>query len=79
MELALNELTNKALALPLGERTLLAQRLWESIEDFIDSDIEQEWFNVAEQRWKDIEVGSVQCIPVEEAMKTARAKLKRKM
>jgi putative addiction module component (TIGR02574 family) len=71
MEWALNELTSKALALPLGERILLAQRLWESIEDFIDSDVEQEWLNAAEQRWKDIEEGSVQCIPAEKAMKIA--------
>jgi len=43
MELALNELTDKALALPTDERAILAQRLWESVEGFADGTIEKEW------------------------------------
>ncbi len=78
MELALNELTDKALALPTDERAILAQRLWESVEGFADGTIEKEWLKVAEQRWKDIEEGRVQCIPAEEAMKKARARVNKK-
>lgn len=75
MELALSELTNKVLSLPIDDRTVLAQRLWESIEGFVDTDVEAEWLKVAEQRWRDIEEGRVQCIPAEEAMTTARSRL----
>jgi len=75
MELALSELTYRALSLPIDERTVLAQRLWESIEGFVDSDVEDEWLNAAEQRWRDIEEGRVQCIPAEEAMTKARSRL----
>jgi len=75
MELALSELTNKVLSLPIDDRTILAQRLWESIEGFVDTDVEAEWLKVAEQRWRDIEEGRVQCIPAEEAMTIARSNL----
>jgi len=75
MELALSELTDRALSLPIDERTVLAQRLWESIEGFIDTDVEKEWLNAAEQRWRDIEEGRVRCIPAEEAMTKARSRL----
>ncbi len=78
MELALNELTDRALALPIDERAILAQRLWESIEDFVDTDVEEEWLKVTEQRWKDIEEERVQCIPAEEAMEKAKARLKKR-
>ena len=78
MELVLSELTDKALLLPVDERTVLAQRLWESVEGFVDTGVEEEWLNVAEQRWRDIEEGRVQCIPAEEAMKKARARLDKK-
>ncbi len=75
MELALNELTDRALSLPIDDRTVLAQRLWESIEGFVDADVEAEWLNAAEQRWREIEEGRVQCIPAEEAMMKARSRL----
>ncbi len=75
MELEMSELTDRALSLPIDERTVLAQRLWESVEGFIDTDVEEEWLNMAEQRWRDIEEGRVQCIPAEEAMTKARSRL----
>lgn len=78
MELALSELTDKALALPIDERTILAQLLWESIDGFVEPDVEKEWFKVAQKRWTDIEKGRVQCIPAEEAMKKARTSLNKK-
>ena len=78
MELALNDLTDKALSLPIDERTVLARRLWESIEGFLDKNIGQEWLDVVEKRWSDIENGSVQCIPAEEAIRRARTRINRK-
>jgi putative addiction module component (TIGR02574 family) len=78
MELALNELTDQALSLSVDERTLLAQRLWESIEGFIDTETEKAWLEESDRRWKDIKEGKVKCIPAEKAMKKARASLNRK-
>ena len=78
MELALSELADKALALPVDERAVLAQQLWDSIEDFIEPGVEEEWLKAAQKRWEDIEKGRVQCIPAEEAMKKARASLNKK-
>lgn len=78
MDAVLYELTNQALSLSTDERAILAQRLWESIEGFIDPETEEAWLREAEKRWKEIEEGKVKCIPVEEAMKEARASLSRK-
>jgi putative addiction module component (TIGR02574 family) len=78
MELALNELTDQALSLSIEERAILAQRLWESIEGFIDTETEKAWLEESDRRWKDIKEGKVKCIPAEKAMKEARASLNRK-
>jgi putative addiction module component (TIGR02574 family) len=72
MELALSEITDKALSLPIDERVTLAQRLWDSIEGFIDPEIEDAWLKETEKRVKEIEEGKVECIPAEEAMKKPR-------
>lgn len=75
MELALSEITDKALSLPIDDRVALAQRLWDSIEGFIDPEIEDAWLKETEKRLKEIEEGKVECIPAEEAMKRAKASL----
>lgn len=77
MSAALNELTDKALLLPSDERAILAQRLWESIEDFTDPDIEQAWLRTAEKRWAEIEKGEVKCIPADQVIKKAKARLRK--
>ena len=64
------------LALPTDEKAILAQRIWDSIEHFVDSAVEEAWLNVAEKRWKEIEQGVIQCEPAEEVMKKVRAGLK---
>jgi len=74
---ALKNITAKALALPIDERVILAQCLWNSIEAYIDPEVEEEWLQLAEKRWTEIEEGRIQCIPAEEAMMKARASLKR--
>jgi putative addiction module component (TIGR02574 family) len=73
----LTELTDQALNLPLSERAILAQRLWESLDDFIDPDIEEAWIVEAEKRWQEIEQGKVECIPVEEVMNRVRSSLRK--
>ena len=76
MQSPLSELTNKAMALPIEERTILAQRLWESVEDFVDSDIETAWLNTAERRWMEIQEEKTKCITGTEAVKRTRMSLK---
>ncbi len=76
---AIKDITAKALALPIDERVILAQCLWNSIEDFVNPDVEGEWLTLAEKRWLEIEAGEVQCIPMEEAMIKARASLKKSL
>jgi putative addiction module component (TIGR02574 family) len=73
----LKDITAKALTLPIDERVILAQCLWNSIEDYVNPNIEKEWLALAEKRWIEIEEGKVQCIPAEEAMMKARAYLKK--
>jgi putative addiction module component (TIGR02574 family) len=77
MSTLLIELTDQALNLPLSERSILEQRLWDSLDDFIDPDIEEAWIIEAEKRWQEIEQGKVECIPVEEVMNAIRSSLKR--
>lgn len=77
MSTLLCEITDRALNLPLSERAILAQRLWESLDDFIDPDIEDAWIVEAEKRWQEIEQGKVKCIPVEELIRKARSNLKK--
>lgn len=76
MSTATLELTKQAMTLPADERVLLALRLWESVQDFIDPDIEQAWLEDVETRWSEIKDGIVECLPAEEVMKKARARLK---
>ena len=71
MSTATLELTKQAMTLPADERVLLALRLWESVQDFVDPDIEQAWLEEVETRWSEIKDGIVECLPVEEVMKKA--------
>ncbi len=77
MNTAVIELTNQATTLPADERALLALRLWESVQDFVDPEIEQAWCKEVEKRWLELKNGIVQCLPAEEVMKKARASLNR--
>ncbi|MBU1752407.1 addiction module protein [bacterium] len=76
MSTATMQLMEKVLALPMDERVILAQHVWDSVEHFIiDPEIEKSWMDEAERRWHEIEQGRVQCIPAKEVMKKARASL----
>ena len=37
MDITINELTSQVMTLPPDERAILAQRLWDSLEDFVIS------------------------------------------
>jgi putative addiction module component (TIGR02574 family) len=72
----LAEVTNEALALPVEERVVLAQRVWNSVEHFASSEIEKAWMDEADQRWLEIEEGKTQCLPADEVMRRARESLR---
>jgi putative addiction module component (TIGR02574 family) len=65
-------LKEKILALSPDEKAIIAQEVWDSIEHFIDPEVEKAWLNEAEKRWQEIEEGKVAAISVEEAFRKAR-------
>jgi putative addiction module component (TIGR02574 family) len=67
----LEQLYREALKLPESERAELAGLLLRSLDPTQESDVEAAWAEVAERRWREIESGSVQTVPLEEV----RAKL----
>ena len=71
----LAEVTSEALALPVEERVVLAQRVWNSVEHFASCEIERAWMDEADRRRLEIEEGKAQCLPADEAMRRARQSL----
>lgn len=71
------KLMEKILILPIDERIILAQRVWDSVEDFVNPEVENAWLDEAEKRWQEIEQRKVQCISAEKVMKKARISLKK--
>jgi len=74
MEPEREKLEGEALKLTLGERAALAQRLLASLEE--DAEIEEAWAAEVERRIAAVESGSVQLIPIAEALAQVRARLK---
>lgn len=74
METELEKLEAEALKLTPEERAALAQRLLASLEE--DVEIEEAWAEEVERRIAEVENGSVQLIPIEEALASVRAALK---
>ncbi|MBM4083048.1 MAG: addiction module protein [Planctomycetes bacterium] len=73
----LSDVTKEALALPVEDRVVLAQRVWQSVEHFASPEIEKAWLDEADRRWQEIEEGKVRCQPADKVMKRARATLAR--
>ena len=73
----LTDVTKQALALPVEDRVILAQRVWDSIEHFASSEVQNAWTEEAARRWREIEEGKVQCLPAGKVMKQARESLRR--
>jgi putative addiction module component (TIGR02574 family) len=69
------DVTKEALSLPVDDRVVLAQRVWDSMEHFADADLEKAWMAEADRRWREIEEGTVQCHPADEVMRQARESL----
>lgn len=73
----LTDVTREALSLPVEDRVVLAQRVWDSMEHFVGADIEQAWMDESDRRWREIEEGKVECQSADEVMKRARKALGR--
>ena len=74
METQLEILESEALKLTPGERAALAQRLLASLDE--DSEIADTWATEIERRIAEVESGTVQVIPIAEALTRVRAALK---
>jgi len=70
-------LLDKALALEIDERAILAHKIWDSIEHFISDEVEEAWLAEAERRWREIEENEVNCISADEAINQARNSLRK--
>ena len=66
----------QAMALPIEERSWLAEDLLDSLRTDEERAIEKEWIEVAERRLAEVEAGLVKPIPVEESIARARAAVK---
>lgn len=74
MGIQLETLEAEALKLTAGERAAFAQLLIASLDE--DAEIEEAWIAEAERRVADVESGTVQVIPISEALAQTRAALK---
>ena len=73
----LDDVTRQALALPVEERVVLAQCVWDSVGHFASFEVEKAWMDEVDRRWREIEEGKVQCLPADQVMKRARESLGR--
>ena len=74
MGIQLEILEAEALKLTAGERAAFAQLLLASLDE--DIEIEEAWAAEVERRIADVENGTVQVIPIAEALARVRAALK---
>ena len=73
----LSNVTKQALDLPIEERIILMQRIWDSVGHFINPEVEKAWLDEVDRRWQEIEEGKVQCLPADQVMKQAHESLGR--
>ena len=73
--MTLRVLEKEVLELPPRSRVRLAEKLIESIDDYADPKLKEDWENEIERRVKEIETGAEKGIPAEQVMKEARRAL----
>jgi len=73
----LDQLTADAMKLSLRERVQLAQRLVSTLDDEVESGVEELWFAEAERRLEEIRSGKVEGVDADDAFRSAREALKR--
>lgn len=64
------------LGLPATSRALLAAKLLSSLDEEEDPDAEKAWIEEVARRVREVEEGKVQMLPLDEALREARARLK---
>ncbi len=74
MGIQLERLESEAMLLTLGERAAFAQMLLASLDE--DAELEDAWAAEVERRIADAESGTVQLVPVADAIAQVRAALK---
>ena len=72
-----DEIVNDAMRLPVRDRVRLAQRLVSSLDDQLDTDVEELWAAEADRRLEELRTGRVKGINASEALQKAREALKR--
>lgn len=70
-----NELLQKALALPDGERAELAGTLISSLDPAVDPDTDAAWPQEIARRWEDVRSGKVKTVPWDEVQHKAQSLL----
>ena len=65
----------EALQLPPRSRVRLAEKIIESIDDYADPKLKEDWESEIERRVKEIETGAEKAIPAEQVMREARRAL----
>lgn len=74
--MTVDELMREALRLAAAERAAMAHELLNSLENLSEAEIEQLWIEEALRRSAEIDAGTVETIPADEAIARARARLK---
>jgi len=71
--MGLDDLETEALKLDLGERALLAERIFLSLDAPAEEENLRLWVAEAERRLSDLRAGRAEEVPAEEVLRRARA------
>lgn len=75
MTTSMDQLVSQALSLPLPSRAFLAEKLLESLDAEEDFQISDEWKAEINRRCRELDEGTAQGIPAEQALIDIRARL----
>jgi putative addiction module component (TIGR02574 family) len=76
--MTLRVLEKEVLELPPRSRVRLAEKIIESIDDYADPQLKEEWDDEVERRVKEIQSGTEKGIAADQVMKEARRALNEK-
>ncbi len=71
-----NDLKQRILALPANQRAELIRDLIDSLDAVDDGDVDSQWIEEAERRYKEYRDGKLKARPAEEALQSARNHIK---
>lgn len=72
----LNEVEKEAMELSPADRARLAERLLETLDESEDADVEEQWLEEAERRYRDYRAGKIGSTPADKVFEEAKHKLK---